>query len=93
MYGFVLSGCSHSGICNIVAYAREICGDDRVAGVIGGFHLQEVSPRVTRTAEYLKSLQPRRMCPCHCTGFAARAAIHRVLPVREVGAGTVLEIE
>ena len=89
----VITGCSHSGICNIVSYAREVCGDDRVAGVIGGFHLQEASPRVKRTAEYLKALQPRRMCPCHCTGFAARAAIHRVLPVQEVGAGTVLEIE
>ena len=89
----VITGCSHAGICNIIEHARHICSDDRVVGVIGGFHLRTMSPRVTRTAEYLKSLHPKRMCPCHCTSFAARAAIHQLIPVEDVGAGTTMEIE
>lgn len=35
---FVLTGCSHSGICNIVAQARRVTGEP-VCGILGGFHL------------------------------------------------------
>lgn len=89
----IITGCSHSGICNVVAYAKRVWGEERIAGVIGGFHLREPGPRVQRTAEYLRDLHAKRMCPCHCTSFAARAAIHRLVPVEEAGAGTQMEIE
>ena len=32
----IITGCSHSGICNITEYAKAVCGDDRIAGIIGG---------------------------------------------------------
>ena len=35
----IITGCSHSGICNIVEQAKRICDDDRVVDIIGGFHL------------------------------------------------------
>jgi 7,8-dihydropterin-6-yl-methyl-4-(beta-D-ribofuranosyl)aminobenzene 5'-phosphate synthase len=31
----IITGCSHAGICNITEYAREVCGERRVAGIIG----------------------------------------------------------
>ena len=36
----IITGCSHSGICNITEYAKEVCGDSRVLDIIGGFHLR-----------------------------------------------------
>lgn len=36
---FIVTGCSHSGICNIAEYAMEVCGERRIAGILGGFHL------------------------------------------------------
>ncbi|MBE6990658.1 MAG: MBL fold metallo-hydrolase [Ruminococcaceae bacterium] len=88
----VITGCSHAGICNIIEQAIRVCGDERIAGVIGGFHLLELSDRVRGTAAYLRRRHPRRLCPCHCTCFAARAAIHSAVPVEEVCVGDMLEI-
>ncbi|MFN2145228.1 MAG: MBL fold metallo-hydrolase, partial [Anaerolineales bacterium] len=36
----IITGCSHAGICNICEYAREVCSNERIAGIIGGLHLQ-----------------------------------------------------
>ena len=38
---FVVTGCAHAGVCNMVRYAKEQTGKDRVLGVLGGFHLFE----------------------------------------------------
>lgn len=43
---FVITGCSHSGICNIIEYSKKVCNDDRVLGVIGGFHLFDKDERL-----------------------------------------------
>lgn len=88
---YIITGCSHSGICNIVQYAEEVCNDNRVLGIIGGFHLFEVSDQVSRTIDYLKQNNIKELYPCHCTSFAVRAEINKVLPVKEVGVG--LEIQ
>ena len=88
----VITGCSHAGICNILAYAQEVCGEERIACVVGGFHLLSDSPRVTSTADWLARRNIARLCPSHCTCFAARAAIHRRAPIQEVCVGDVLEI-
>lgn len=42
---FIITGCSHSGICNIIEYAKSVCNDNRIYGVLGGFHLFEVNER------------------------------------------------
>jgi 7,8-dihydropterin-6-yl-methyl-4-(beta-D-ribofuranosyl)aminobenzene 5'-phosphate synthase len=84
---YIITGCSHSGICNIMEYAKQVCKDNRVLGVIGGFHLFEVTEQVHRTIEYLKENNIRELYPCHCTSFAVRAEIHKALPLKEVGVG------
>ena len=48
-----ITGCSHSGICNIVEYAREVCREVKVIDIIGGFHLKELKkndPKLTGTS-------------------------------------------
>lgn len=88
---YIITGCSHSGICNIIEYAKKVCKENRVIGVIGGFHLFEVTEQVNKTIEYLQENNLKELYPCHCTSFAVRAEIHKRLPVKEVGVG--LEIE
>ncbi|AKJ43565.1 MBL fold metallo-hydrolase [Pragia fontium] len=88
----VISGCSHSGICNIVDYAISVTGDKRVSAVIGGFHLQNASNTLmARTAEHLGRIQPESLYPCHCTDLNAKIALAQSTNVNEVGVGKVLE--
>lgn len=87
---WIIAGCSHAGICNIIDYAKKVCGEERICGVIGGFHLLEMTPRVEKTAEYLSKVRPKHLCPCHCTSFHARAAIHGRVPIEEVCVGDAL---
>lgn len=89
---FIITGCSHSGICNIIEYAKNICKEDRVIGVIGGFHLFEVSEQLERTIHYFEENQIKELYPCHCVSFAPKAEIHRHIPVHEVGVGLEIEV-
>ncbi len=84
---FIITGCSHSGICNIIEQAKRVCGTQTVAGVIGGFHLFQVNERVEKTIDYFEKSGIRRLYPCHCTSFSVRSAIHQKVSVKEVGVG------
>ena len=75
----VISGCSHPGIVNMVKHAQDL-GQDRVAVVIGGFHLGVVSQEVMEeTIFHLKELEADLVMPCHCTGFRATCRMAQVL--------------
>ncbi|MBE6939386.1 MAG: MBL fold metallo-hydrolase [Ruminococcaceae bacterium] len=89
---WIITGCSHAGICNIVEHAKKVCGEERICGIVGGFHLMEADLQTEETIRHLKRLRPRYMRPCHCTCFAARAAIHQQLPVQDTCVGDVLEL-
>lgn len=90
---YIITGCSHSGICNIIEYAKAVCGDSRVLGLIGGLHLFEVTEQAQKTADYLKQHPIKELYPCHCTSFAVKAELHKALPVKEVGVGLELNWE
>jgi 7,8-dihydropterin-6-yl-methyl-4-(beta-D-ribofuranosyl)aminobenzene 5'-phosphate synthase len=88
----IITGCSHSGICNIVAYAQQVCHEKRLAAVVGGFHLLKPDASLLeQTVQYLAGCAPKVMYPCHCTGFQAKLALAQVLPVREMGVGKTIE--
>jgi 7,8-dihydropterin-6-yl-methyl-4-(beta-D-ribofuranosyl)aminobenzene 5'-phosphate synthase len=88
----VISPCSHAGICNIIDYAKVVCGESRIADVVGGFHLLNPDTGVlTKTVEYFQVMKPKIMHPCHCTDFASKSAISRIAPIEEVGSGLQLE--
>lgn len=90
---FIITGCSHSGICNIVEYAKKVCGDDRIDGVLGGFHLFDEGERLDKTIAYFRSCEMRKLYPCHCVSLRAKAAMLAELPVEEVGVGMKIEVE
>lgn len=87
---YIITGCSHSGICNIVEYAKTVCKDNRVLGIIGGFHLFEVDEQVRKTMDYLKENNVKELYPCHCTSFVVKAEMYKVFPLKEVGVGLEL---
>jgi 7,8-dihydropterin-6-yl-methyl-4-(beta-D-ribofuranosyl)aminobenzene 5'-phosphate synthase len=77
----VLTGCGHSGIVNIVRYAKKLTGIDRVYAVIGGFHLPgPVTSLAQETCRALIELVPAVIVPTHCTGFPAMAMLASAMP-------------
>jgi 7,8-dihydropterin-6-yl-methyl-4-(beta-D-ribofuranosyl)aminobenzene 5'-phosphate synthase len=78
----ILSGCSHSGIVNTVAYARKVTGVDRVHVVMGGFHLTgpAFEPIIDKTIEGLRAFDPDYIVPTHCTGRKAVMAFEAAMP-------------
>lgn len=88
----IITGCTHAGIPNLVEHAKKVTGETRVRDIIGGFHLKE-SDRATTdaTAEYLRTVRPTALHPCHCTSLAAKIALSAVAPVGEIGSGLRLE--
>ncbi|AEF96338.1 MBL fold metallo-hydrolase [Methanotorris igneus] len=67
--GVVITGCSHSGIVNVIEYAKSL---SKIRGVIGGFHLVNASERyINEVKEYLKNQNLEFIMPLHCTGFKA----------------------
>lgn len=89
---FIITGCSHSGICNIIETAKQLCNEQRILGVIGGFHLFDVDDRLYKTIDYLKSCNTSMLYPCHCVSFKAKAEMNQSLPITEIGSGTNIEI-
>jgi 7,8-dihydropterin-6-yl-methyl-4-(beta-D-ribofuranosyl)aminobenzene 5'-phosphate synthase len=84
----VITGCAHAGICNTIEQARKVTGEDRVADVIGGFHLLAAQDEQIRaTCRYFLELQPAAVHACHCTGFRATMALANAAPLHEVGVG------
>lgn len=88
----IITGCSHAGICNIVEYARKVCGEDRVVDIIGGFHLLNPSAeQLQGTLAYMESLRPGSVHACHCTDLNSKIALSNVVDLKEVGVGLTLE--
>lgn len=55
--GVVLfTGCSHTGIINMVKRAEAIVGQNRIKAVVGGFHLHNPVKKKDEPAAYLNSL-------------------------------------
>ena len=91
----IITGCCHAGIINTVERIREITGQKRVQGIIGGLHLLHASEqRIQSTFDYLAALQPKFLMPCHCTGEHVVAMMKERFgrPVIDVKVGTRLQL-
>ncbi len=90
----VITGCSHAGICNIIEKAKQICQDERVLDVIGGFHLLDASEQqLQKTVAYFAKIKPKQVHACHCTDLKAKIALARAVNVKEVGVGLKVKYE
>lgn len=86
---FVISGCAHSGICNIIEHAKQVTGIDKVFGVFGGFHLKFNNKQTKETVEYMKQNTVEIIMPSHCTDLPALSVFYREFKGEQVRAGNL----
>ena len=89
---FIITGCSHSGICNIIEKAKKELNEERIIGVIGGFHLMEDNKQLYDTVQYFKRNKITNLYPCHCCNLVSKIKMSKVANVHEVGVGLSLDI-
>ncbi len=90
---FIITGCSHSGICNILSYAEKLYPGKPVKGILGGFHLLADDTRMRQTVRFLQEHTHGMLYPCHCVCLEAKCAMLNALPVTETAVGLELEME
>ena len=84
---YLVSGCSHGGILNIMDAAEELAGGPLDA-VVAGFHLMDPSggtvedPELTRALAAELAARPTRYLTFHCTGTDAFALLRDALRER-----------
>jgi len=88
---YIITACSHSGICNIIDYARKVCHSDKIGAIIGGFHLLNNKEETAEVCSYLKENKIPLVYPCHCTDLGAKIALAEVCEVREIGVSSLIE--
>ncbi len=88
----IIAGCAHSGICNIVEHARQVCGEENVSCIIGGLHLLN-PPReqLEKTADFLSDLSLDSLYAGHCTDLNSKIALSKSSPVKDFAVGLELE--
>ena len=87
----IMTGCSHSGICNIIEYAKKVCSEEKICDVIGGLHLQNLSEKqMAGTIEYISRIGVESIHACHCTDLQSKINLAKVIRIKEVGVGLVL---
>jgi len=85
----IVTGCSHSGICNTVEHAKNICAESKIKIVIGGFHLIDIpQEKMDKIIEYFSMQNVEKIYPCHCTDFNARVKLAKKLNIADAGVGT-----
>ncbi len=87
-------GCAHAGMINIIEYALEKTGRDRIHAVIGGTHLGFSSDeQFEETLKVIDRYRIERIGVSHCTGLPRAAMLHAKLGERFFfgSAGAVLE--
>lgn len=69
---FIITGCAHQGVVNIVKKAKELTGME-VYLVLGGFHLGGASGNtILSITEQFRELGVVKVAPCHRSGDRAR---------------------
>lgn len=85
----VITGCSHSGICNICEHAKKVTGVNKIKAVIGGFHLKKQNKQSLKTVEYFRKNKVAKLLPSHCTALPALALFHSTFKTEQVKTGMI----
>lgn len=87
----IITGCSHSGICNICEQAKEVTGISKIEAVIGGFHLKKQNRQTKETINYFKENKIKELFPSHCTDLPALSAFYNEFKTTQVKTGMIFE--
>ncbi len=84
----IISGCSHSGVENIIEHAKYVTGEERVNTIIGGLYLINRSEeKINKLGEYLRNQSVQRIFPCHCTDLEAKIILSKYVKIEDVSTG------
>ena len=90
----ILVGCSHPGVANIVAKAKNDLGVKPYL-VLGGFHMTGASgSRCRETVKRLIELGIERIAPIHCSGDTIRSILEEEYPQNwlKCHVGSIVEV-
>jgi 7,8-dihydropterin-6-yl-methyl-4-(beta-D-ribofuranosyl)aminobenzene 5'-phosphate synthase len=88
----VITGCSHSGICNICEYAKKITGQ-KLYAVIGGFHLFDNDKEAIKaTINYFSNERSKYLFPMHCVTLPALAEFYRNFGCKKYSSGDIIQL-
>jgi 7,8-dihydropterin-6-yl-methyl-4-(beta-D-ribofuranosyl)aminobenzene 5'-phosphate synthase len=72
----VFTACSHAGVVNVLAHARETFRETPLYAVVGGLHLAGSNEAIIpQTIEGLRGLRLSVIAAGHCTGWRATSAL------------------
>ena len=89
----IISGCAHSGICNMIEHAKLITGINKIRAVIGGFHLKHNNYQTQETIQYLKTQDIEELYPSHCTELPALSAFQNEFNIKQLKSGMILNFK
>lgn len=92
---FIILGCAHAGIINILTHAQQKTGENRIHAVIGGTHLWSVSrEQKEKSLEALTVMDIDRLGVSHCTGFEMSMRLAQLFGEKffYCNVGTVIEV-
>ena len=87
----IITGCSHSGICNIIKQAMNTTSINKIDKIVGGFHLLKNMDITNEVCDYFKTQDITEVYPCHCTDLMSKIALSKVVNVKEIGVGTIID--
>ncbi|HHX24575.1 MAG: MBL fold metallo-hydrolase [Tepidanaerobacteraceae bacterium] len=91
---YIILGCAHSGIINILNYVIEKTGQKHICAILGGTHLGSVSKeQQDKSIEALQNYNIDRIGVSHCTGLKASMRLAQEFQERFFfcNVGTVIE--
>ena len=75
---FLILGCAHSGLINIINHVVGKTGKDKFHAILGGTHLDFLTPeQLEETVQVLKKIDIERIGASHCTGMRAAFRLHQ----------------
>ena len=92
---FLILGCAHSGLINIINHGVDKTGKDKFHAILGGTHLDFLTPeQLEETIQVLKKMDIERIGASHCTGMRAAFRLYQEFGSRFFygRVGSVLEV-
>lgn len=90
---FIITGCSHSGIKNIINQAKKVTGIHKVYGILGGLHLIGAEEKdLNELGNFFSSEQIEYIAPCHCCDLKSKIILSQKNTIREICTGDIIEI-
>jgi 7,8-dihydropterin-6-yl-methyl-4-(beta-D-ribofuranosyl)aminobenzene 5'-phosphate synthase len=89
----ILSGCMHPGVDKVLSIIKNYFRDEKILGVIGGFHLENAPEKIVRASidALMNKYEVEKVIPLHCSGNLFRNILVKEYPDRVVIGGVGLE--